>query len=285
MKNVIIEDKKKKSIEERMCTAERLIEKMKNWMEVVHGADIDKDGKIGYIKLHTMVIAFLGGLLVSVSLVMSKTIDNQSQGTGTYTLIQSGDGTGDITLTVDAISATDGAGNVATGVTSTVTEVLTGTEAAFQSTITLTAMPVSISGNSASPTNGFGGTKIYDMPEGRILVHGATWSGSMLIATNFVPAESGAHMAFGTVVATASTGTIYLTSTQVDIIPNINVDPYTNSVVQFSSALATGAQFDGTATAKDIYANVMINEDDIATNATAYVSGTLKITWSNLGDY
>ena len=256
--------------------------------EGAHGVDVDGDGKVGSVSIRAMLI----GLIISVvcSVCIAEVVDNKSAGTGTYTLEQASNGTGDITLTVDKLSAitTDATGegtvNTAATVTASVSNSSIGDAAIRQTTLVLLNTPVGIYAN-VSPTNGFGGGKIYDFPEGEVYVHGAVFAGGSLnIATNFVITGSGAHISFGTATAVATTGTVYQTGTSADLMASIDIDPYTNSVAQFTGVLGSAAYHDGTATAKDAYLNVTVNEDNITSNCTAYVSGTYIITWSNLGD-
>ena len=53
-----------------------------------------------------------------------------------------------------------------------------------------------------------------------------------------------------------------------------------------AAALAAAAQFDGTATAKDMFLNTAYaTTTDVDADATQTISGTIVITWINLGDY
>lgn len=154
-----------------------------------------------------------------------------------------------------------------------------------QKKVHLQNQAVSLIGTNLGNTNGYGGVKVYDFDEGRVIVYGAVFDCSVVIDTDFVAAGSGLDMACGTSVAGVTTGVTAFTSVQADIIPNVNVDPFTNTTTRFSTALAASAQFDGTTTAKDIYVNLLVDSGDIATNVTAYVTGDLWITYSPLGDF
>lgn len=139
-------------------------------------------------------------------------------------------------------------------------------------------------------TNGteYQSTKIYDFPEGRISVLGVTATlqqktTSTLAST--LNASSTGGIALGTVAAS----NVALSSTMVDLLPetaftsSATVDVAGTAV---SAALAAGAQFDGTTTAKDMYLNTGYETTaDIDGNATQTISGTVKITWIALGDY
>lgn len=139
-------------------------------------------------------------------------------------------------------------------------------------------------------TNGteYQGTKIYDFPQGRISVLGVTATlqqkTTSALASTLNASSTGA-IALGT--ATASN--VSLTSTMVDFLPST---AFTSSATvnvagtAVSAALAAAAQFDGTTTAKDLYLNTAYaTTTDVDGNATQTISGTIVITWINLGDY
>ena len=151
-----------------------------------------------------------------------------------------------------------------------------------QTTLTLNNVPQAV-------VNGteYQGTKIYDFPQGRILVMGVTATlqqktTSAILAT--LNSGTGA-ISVGTATASATT----LASTMVDLLPST---AFTSSTVinvagtAVSSALAASAQFDGTSTAKDVYLNTAYaTTTDVDGNATQTISGTVVITWTQLGDY
>ncbi len=139
-------------------------------------------------------------------------------------------------------------------------------------------------------TNGteYQSTKIYDFPEGRIYILGVTATlqqktTSALAST--LNASSTGGIALGTVAAS----NVALSSTMVDLLPET---AFTSSATinvagtAVSAALVAGAQFDGTTTAKDMYLNTGYETTtDVDANATQTISGTVKVTWLNLGDY
>lgn len=132
------------------------------------------------------------------------------------------------------------------------------------------------------------GTKIYDFPAGRISVLGVTATlqqktTSVLAST--LNASSVGAISLGTVTASSTT----LASTMVDLLPST---AFTSSATinvagtAVSNALATGAQFNGTSTPVDVYLNTAYaTTTDVDGNATQTISGTIVITWINLGDY
>lgn len=151
-----------------------------------------------------------------------------------------------------------------------------------QTTLTLNNVPQAV-------VNGteYQGTKIYDFPQGRVLIHGVTATlqqkTTSAIATT-LNSGTGA-ISLGTVTASATT----LSATMVDLLPST---AFTSSTVintagtAVSAALAASAQFDGTTTAKDVYLNTAYaTTTDVDADATQTISGTVVITWTHLGDY
>lgn len=149
----------------------------------------------------------------------------------------------------------------------------------YKTTVTMADTPCVVTEQGAG-TNAVGGVKIYDLPEGRILVLGVTAENITVgIDTNAIDAADGGDVAFGTAVPGIDG---LLDGTAVDLCPSTSVDPITNVV---DAALAASAQFDGTATAKDVYFNMLVDDGDVSATHTNTISGTATITWINLGDY
>jgi len=132
------------------------------------------------------------------------------------------------------------------------------------------------------------GTKIYDFPEGRILILGATATlqqkTTSVLASTLNASVTGA-IGIGTATASATT----LASTMQDIIPTT---AFTSSATinvagtAVKASLAASAQFDGTTTAKDLYLNTAYaTTTDVDADATQTISGTVVVTWCFLGDY
>jgi hypothetical protein len=134
----------------------------------------------------------------------------------------------------------------------------------------------------------FQGTKIYDFPAGRISVLGVTATlqqktTSVLAST--LNASSIGAISLGTVTASATT----LATTMVNLLPST---AFTSSATinvagtAVSAALAAAAQFDGTSTPVDVFLNTAFaTTADVDGNATQTISGTVVMTWINLGDY
>ena len=139
-------------------------------------------------------------------------------------------------------------------------------------------------------TNGteYQSTEIFDFPEGRISVLGCTASlaqkTTSALATTI---NTGSTMACA--LGTAAASNVALTSTMVDLLPSTNLTTSTTINVAGSAvgaALAAAAQFDGTTTAKKMYLNTgFATTTDVDGNGTQTISGSVVITWINLGDY
>ena len=152
----------------------------------------------------------------------------------------------------------------------------------IQTTLTLDNVAQSI-------VNGteYQGTKIYDFPECRMYVIGAVATfrqkTTSTLASTLNASSTGA-IGLGTATASATT----LATTMQDIIPTT---AFTSSATinvagtAVGAVLAAAAFFDGTGTAKDLYLNTAFaTTADVDGNATQTISGTVVITWSNLGD-
>lgn len=131
------------------------------------------------------------------------------------------------------------------------------------------------------------GTKIYDFPECRMYVVGAVATlkqkTTSAVDTTLNASSTGA-IGLGTETASATT----LATSMQDIIPTT---AFTSSATvnvagtAVSAVLAAAAFFDGTGTAKDLYLNTAYaTTGDVDGDATQTISGTVVITWQNLGD-
>ena len=180
------------------------------------------------------------------------------------------------------IAAVEGAAQTAgakVGATVTATE---DNSFVNKTVLSLSDTPISVVYGGAT-TNAIGSTKIYDFPEGRILVLGAIVDSFLITSfpTNTMDAADNGDFSFGTAVPDADG---VLNGTAVDFIPATAIDGLSTTN---SAALAASAQFDGTTTAKDLYVNLSIDHGDLtgaSTNALT-VDGTVTIHWINLGDY
>lgn len=132
------------------------------------------------------------------------------------------------------------------------------------------------------------GTKLYDFPEGRVLVLGVTarlqQKTTSALASTLNASSTGA-VSLGTVTASSTT----LATTMVDLLPST---AFTSSATvnvagtAVGAALAASAQFDGTTTAKSMFLNsAFATTADVDGDATITWSGTITVTHIDLGDY
>lgn len=129
------------------------------------------------------------------------------------------------------------------------------------------------------------GIKVYDMPEGRIFILGATIDASITTSANYNASTADTYyVSMGTVVGADDND---LTGTEADIIPRTTIDTDSGGTLtaDWHAALASAAQFDGTATAKDLYVNAACADANNTDANTYAITGTATITWINLGDY
>lgn len=169
----------------------------------------------------------------------------------------------------------------------TVSAAETGNSVIHKTILTLTATTVTISDDAGVAQ--YGGVKIYDFPEGLICPMGAVIDGSLTGGvTGTIVADFDGDVALGT--ATATTGAT-LTGTEADIMPSVALTQAVTSVANSDAeSVATaltesGARWlDGTATAKDLFLNFVIDDDATHTAGTATFTGTVTFIWMNLGD-
>jgi hypothetical protein len=152
-----------------------------------------------------------------------------------------------------------------------------------KTTLTLDNVPQTV-------TNGteYQSTKIYDFQQGRVLVLGVTASlrqkTTSALASTINSGVTGA-IALGTAAASSTT----LSSTAANLLPSTAFTSSTTINVAgtaVNNALAASAHFDGTSTAVDVYLNTAYaTTTDVDGNGTQTISGTVVITWVDLGDY
>ena len=129
------------------------------------------------------------------------------------------------------------------------------------------------------------GIKVYDFPGGRILILGATIDASVTTSANYEASPNDVFVvACGTEVG-ADDNT--LTGTEADLIPSTELDTVgaTELTLDWHAALAASAHFDGTGTPKDLYVNVACTAASASGANTYAITGTMTISWVNLGNY
>ena len=198
-------------------------------------------------------------------------------------LVISAKGSGTVTITGSGGVAITPTGNGASnGATVSAAE---STPTVHQTTLTLTATPITIADDGG--VGQYGGVKIYDFPEGHLVILGALVTGNITAAAPIIDAWNG-DVALGTVAPTAYT----LQTTKSDIMQSSATGTASSKVAAVDAVTVatqlteSGARWlDGTGTAKDCYLNLIIDDNVAHTGAmSATFTGTVKITWINLGD-
>ena len=150
------------------------------------------------------------------------------------------------------------------------------------------ALSVTISDDAAVAQ--YGGVKVYDFPDGMLLFKGAQVNGVLTAGvTGTIINNWDGDVSLGT--ATATTGAT-LTGTEADLMPSVAVSAGASDklgvvdAVSVATALTeSGARWmDGTATAKDMYLNFVIDDDATHTAGTATFTGTIVFHWEMMGD-
>lgn len=168
-----------------------------------------------------------------------------------------------------------------------VTAVEYGDGVLHKTVLTCTATPVTISDDAGVAQ--YGGVKIYDLPLGCIFTLGAVASGILTAGvTGTIIDNWDGDVALGTV--TATTGAT-LVSTEADIMPSFAVSAGASDKLGVVSAMSVATQvtesaathLDGTATAKDVFLNFVIDDDATHTAGTAAFTGVVTLSWMNMG--
>ena len=145
-----------------------------------------------------------------------------------------------------------------------------------QTVITLTNLAVTTT--DATTDGAYGSQKIYDLPAGAMLTLGARTKLTITAAAGISASGTVKH-ALGTVAVSASDA---LTSTLANILPSTNTT--LSSSAGTGLGVSTAVCFaDGTVTLVDVILNFGIADASTTTNSTLTVSGTITLTWINLG--
>jgi len=177
-------------------------------------------------------------------------------------------------------------GSVPVGVSATTVATEFGNRVLHKTVITCTATPIVITDDAA--TAQYGGVQLYAFPEGMLMFMGATIDGSLTGITPIVDAFDG-DIALGT--AAAGTGAT-LTGTEADLLTSTATTQASSKVAttdaqSVATALTeSGARWlDGTATAKKLFLNYVIDDEDAHTGSmSATFTGVVSFCWLVLGD-
>lgn len=132
-----------------------------------------------------------------------------------------------------------------------------------------------------------GNHKLYDFPEGGILILGALSDLDLTKDAAGVNDTWDGDFALGTAAAAADTT---LTGTEDDVLPS-TATPQAVGGATTANGLSTSSEMsvhDGTTTAKDLYLNVLVDDADHDVGATAtnlIFNGTIRVFWIDLGDF
>lgn len=148
-----------------------------------------------------------------------------------------------------------------------------------QTVITLTALAITVT-DTGGANGGYGTQKIYDFPEGNLVIMGAVSNLTAITAAAGISATATVKHSLGT-AAEATNDT--LDSTQANLIPS------SSSVLVGSAGTGTGLStaqtiLNGTATAVDAILNIGVADAGISSSSSVTITGTVTITWVNLGD-
>jgi len=164
-----------------------------------------------------------------------------------------------------------------------------GNAASKKTVLECNALTVTISDDAGVAQ--YGGVKVYDFPEGMLMIKGARVTGTLTAGTTGTIIDNwDGDVALGS--ATATTGAT-LTGTEADIMPSVAVSAGASdkdgvvSAVSVATALTeSGARWlDGTSTAKDLFLNFVIDDDATHTAGTATFTGTIEFNWEMMGDH
>lgn len=152
-----------------------------------------------------------------------------------------------------------------------------------QTVFTLTAASVTIT--DATTAGAHGGIQLYDFAGLHLTILGATSDLAITAGAGGTSDTASVICSAGTVVVTNANAT--LTTTEADFIPSTAATLTDGAgACDGESATAAIVQFDGTATAKDLFLNFAVPDagQTDASNDTLAVTGTVTVTWVENGD-
>lgn len=154
-----------------------------------------------------------------------------------------------------------------------------------QTTMTLTAVALTITDPGGAAA--YGGVKIYDFPAGYINRLGVVADLTLTEASATIAADFDGDISFGSTAAEA-TATLHNPTTEDDWALTRSTTQAVTSVAAADTQSAVTEQTicDGHTSACVLYLNVEVDDADITTGAAdaLAVSGTITVTWMNLGD-
>lgn len=128
------------------------------------------------------------------------------------------------------------------------------------------------------------GTKIMDFPEGLVQITGCVVNLAITKSSAGVNADWDGDFSVGSVTA-ANDAT--LTSTEADVVPSTATPQAAAGATTAKGNNTASVLLDGTAGAKDLYLNVLVDDADhnvVVTPCNLIFNGTIEVTYDMLGD-
>ncbi len=147
--------------------------------------------------------------------------------------------------------------------------------------VTLTAHAMDIT-DTGGANGGHGALKVLDFPEGYVRIEGVIGDIEITGKSGGVSATAVFDMAMGT--ATTLTDAATLGNANVTIVAKVDGDLIA-SVDTIDLVDITSQDEDGTSGSTDVWLCVAVEDASISSTGTMIMSGTIVITWYNLGDY
>ncbi len=187
--------------------------------------------------------------------------------------------TGPTTLTGALTAAVKTKANLGALSGTNVTVVEYGEGTIHHTVLTLDTTPVTLTDEAGVVL--YGGQKVYDFAAGNILILGAVIDADVTTSADLSATADG-DIGLGTVTASNNNS---LASTEQNIIPTTAIPQTVDSTGPSNGLNAAAiAPLDGTTTPVDVFLNYLWDDAD-HDGGSMTVTGTIKITWINLGDY
>lgn len=154
-----------------------------------------------------------------------------------------------------------------------------GNAALHRTTFTLTAHSLTMTDAGAAGCHG--SQKIYDFPEGHILILGAHCVLTVTAGAGGIADTAVLDLGVGS--AAAGVDNDELATTEANVL-HVDELELADGVAAADDILVANLALDGSATAADLYLNVAVDADDASASDTLAVTGTITVLWTKLGD-
>lgn len=131
----------------------------------------------------------------------------------------------------------------------------------------------------------YGSLKIFDFPQGSVVIQGATANLVVTKTSTGVNATWNGDFGVGTA---AADNTATLSTTEQNVIPTTATPAAVAGATSAKGRSTAAVILDGTTTAVDAYINFVVDDTDhnvTATPCNLILNGTVTILWANMGDY